>query len=319
MIKLTIVKANGSLSFWSLCSIILLDCERQWLLFIIIMHRTSKGLERNTNKKVPPHRFYLSALNLEIKNLLNSYSRNLATHTVPFRSRPEKLNLLKIWILNELKEILMILEQIDDLNKKYRSAKRIRASLQSYQTFDRLKFYIKALYEWLYHLKELIESNQPLKSKLEKEGLWAKLKVYCEIRDKVITHKAGRNGRTGIQVYLSEGMTLPKSADDIELLMLPFAPSASDQQKLDELYTKCWPGLKDHSDYDYFGKWRMLSNWFHELDGELQKEVKVFFSQFGMITHSPSRVAAFIEKLIKALHAEFFPQISTPPPPTARA
>ena len=144
-----------------------------------------------------------------IREILNSNRIRFAIHDpqVP----PSDIRLLAGRVFAELGEIATILEMIYEtaechrvtqtrlLDEKFPSGtvdettelgkEFLRLWEDSMRCVSRQTIHIKALYEWLYHLKELIEADQVLKDLVEPVH-WAKLTAHCDFRAKLITHKA---------------------------------------------------------------------------------------------------------------------------------
>ena len=147
---------------------------------------------------------------LEIQQLLSA-SRTDPTASSDVASVPNRLGVLRSLVYSEFSEIMTILSMLNDNVDTLRSAAKRMNELQRRipsgpidpssadgkvyidvmdrhrLSSDRLQVLIKVLYEWIYHLSELLTS--PQMRRLVSAPLWLRLQSYCAFRSRLVTHQ----------------------------------------------------------------------------------------------------------------------------------
>lgn len=284
-----------------------------------IMCFFEKGLIRFMTRKIKitSKKKFINSV-LEIRKIIETH-RLESTISKP-KVIPKKTEILKKLILSEIYEIITIfemmyksIEKIDESNIKMDKLRKrlpqgtidrstpegkefVVATNEYMEKTTWLKVYIKMLYEWLYHLKELLESNKKIHSLISKP-LWLKLQWYCEFRNKLVTHKKKA------QVYLMEGARFSSEWVDFEILMTPFVPPKSAVKELNTLFNQCAENLpeKEATVNNFFERCRIL---YHNLDilpSNQKSKVKSFIEKYGTISDKPIHMVEYIKDLVKEL------------------
>lgn len=262
------------------------------------------------------------------KKFLNSVleiGKILDTHRLEFAESklkiiPKKTKILKKLIFSEIQEILIILkmmyesiEKIDEINiKRYRLRKRLPqgtidsstpegkeliVAINEYmEKITWLKVYIKMLYEWLYHIKELIESDKNIHSLISRT-LWLKLQRYCLFRNKLVTHKKKT------QFYPMDVIRFSSEWIDFEILITPFVPPKSAVEELNTLFNQCAENLseKEATEKNFFERCRILYQNLDDLPDNQKPNVKSFIGKYGTISDKPIHMVEYIRDLVKEL------------------
>jgi len=255
---------------------------------------------------------------LEIRKIIETY--RLEFKISKLKVLPEKTQILKILIWSEIFEILSILkmmyesiEKIDEsnikmdklikrlpqgtINRSTSEGKELIVATNEYrEKTNWLKVYIKILYEWLYHLKELLESNEKIHSLISKP-LWLKLQWYCDFRNKLIAHKKNT------KVYLMEGARFSSEWVDFEILMTPFTPPKSAVKELNTLFNQSAKNLpeKEATVNNFFERCRILYHNLNMLPNNQKSKVKYFVKKYGTISDKPIHMVEYIKDLVKEL------------------
>ncbi len=257
----------------------------------------------------------------------------LQTHRTSFAIRvpkpiPEKIQLVKQLIFAEFSEIVtlekMTYERMDsfgtinqrmlELGKKLPSGtidettpegtEYISLVNQFRKITAELTVLVKALYEWLYHLQELMQGHAEIWS-LVPPGLRSKVQSECEFRNKLVAHK----GR--LHVFPLGGMKFSGGGESIELIMMPMSPDEVMSKELNGLYTKCAPHLPadEAGEQNLYEKCRVLARNMDKFPGQLRKEVISFVQKYGSISAEPVDLA----ELVRDLAASLVPTMATKP------
>lgn len=273
------------------------------------MERHSKG---RTNKD----RFLQSIL--DIKAVMEIYRTKFAIDIT--KSIAGRLQLLKGLILSEISEIVTILGMIhknmENLYSTQERMKELRQKLpsgtvdesssegseyvsvinQHMEITSELKIYIKTIYEWLYHLMDLIRSHRKIRS-LVPSQYWKKLESHCEFRSKLVAHKKAT------QVYTSAGMRYSAKDFNVELLLTPFAPPASALKELASMFTQCADVLtnKEANEKNYFERCKILYYNLDKFADGQREQIVSFIKRYGTISAQPVELAEFARDLVKDL------------------
>lgn len=160
-----------------------------------------------------------------------------------------------------------------------------------------LKVLTKAIYEWLYHIREDINSEPTLKAAVP-TTLRSQLERYCTFRNILVTHKKGR------KVHASAGLRHMNDFSKFEILLVPFATLPEKViQHLTGLYDKAKPHLDSAEalQENIIERMAILYRRLHRFPGELQAEVKTFLTHYGTISDTPNDMAAFLNEFTTAI------------------
>lgn len=264
--------------------------------------------------KITSKKKFLNSI-LEIGKILET--RRLEFAESKLKIIPKKTKILKELIFSEIQEILIILkmmyesiENMDEINiKRYKLRKRLPQGTTDISTPEGKKFineymekitwlkvYIKILYEWLYHIKELLESDKNIHSLISRP-LWLKLQRYCLFRNKLVTHKEK------IQVYPTEVISFSSVWVDFKILITSFVPPESVVEELNTLFNKCAENLseKEAIEKNFFERCRILYQNLDDLPDNQKPNVKSFIGKYGTISDKPIHMVEYIRDLVKEL------------------
>jgi len=271
----------------------------------------------NRKIKIKSKKKFINSV-LEIKKIIETHRLKFAVSKL--KVIPKKTRILKKLILSEIYEILTIfemmyesIEKIDECNIKMDELRKrlpqgtidrstlegkefIIATNEYMEKTTWLKVYIRMLYEWLYHLKELLESNKKIHSLISRP-LWLKLQWYCEFRNKLVTHKKKA------QVCLMEGVRISSKWGDFEILITPFVPPESAVKELNTLFNQCAENLpgKEATEKNFFERCRILYHDLNILPSNQKSKVKSFIEKYGTISAKPIHMVEYIKDLVKEL------------------
>ena len=229
---------------------------------------------------------------------------------------------LKRFIYIELSDITAILELINDLSKQYEEAKGkfskywhladpghrfqkespyqeelLQTSTSMFLIKSRLIFCMKALHEWLYHLKDKFEKDGIGSAEIG-DNPWKNLKACCGIRNNLITHK----GKT--QDNLVEDVSESLIDGSIELDLVPYAPTIAAGESLEKLLEKLPANLNPEgftAKKSYYESVELLINEYVNLPGELQGEWHKFIEDHGSISLTSIKIAEFMLEIVNKL------------------
>lgn len=272
--------------------------------------------EKNKRNRLPQ-------LILDIERVMESYRTKFAIEVT--RLVPGRLDLLKRLIFSEISEIVTILKMIhksmDDLYADEEKMNELRQRLPSgtvdeknpdgsefisitnrhMEIISELKIHIKTLYEWLYHLSELIQSHHKIRP-LVSQKPWEVLQSHCAFRSKLITHKKG------IQVYLMGGGRFSARAGSIELLMMPFSPPELAIKEINTLFSQCTTNLitEEATEVNFYERCRILYRNLDKFTGTQRAIIISFIERYGTISAQPVDIAEYVRDLVR----EFMPKLS---------
>lgn len=255
----------------------------------------------------------------DIDKVMDTHRTRLAAHiTKPNRPR---IVILKNLIFYEISDIVIVLkmicrrmqelrlldERIMELRKRISLGMVDRrtsegdqfflAATRQHEATGELEIHIKTIYEWLYHVRDLIRSHSAIRSLVESK-YWNKLESHCEFRSKLITHKKG------MQVITIGGMRYSARDFDAEIVLMPFAPPPSAMKELASLFTQCASILTadESNEKNFFERCKIL---FRNLDkltnNKARKQVVSFVQRYGTISAQPIKLAEFVRDLAKNL------------------
>ena len=162
----------------------------------------------------------------------------------------------------------------------------------SLRCVSRQTIHIKALYEWLYHLKELIEADRALKRLVEPVH-WAKLTAYCDFRDRLITHKSGLKGP------VLGGMIYSADMQKIELNLVVLGLPQSAIRELDTLFNQCASELtaEESTEANVYERCRILSRQLYRFRDHRRGRIVAFFGKYGTRSQNPGDIAEFVAEM----------------------
>ena len=168
---------------------------------------------------------------------------------------------------------------------------------QHFQLISELKVLTKALYEWVYHIREDLESVPTLRAAVPK-ALWSRLERFCTFRKSLVTHK------TTLKVHTGGGLRSSKDFAKFEILMVPFRglPETAGKE-LKTLYevAKSYLDPGEAAEENNFERMAILYRRLSLFPGHLQARVKPFIAQYGTISDTPRDLAEFLDELAAAL------------------
>lgn len=255
----------------------------------------------------------------DIEKIIDTHRTRLAAHiTKPSRPR---IVILKNLIFYEISDIVIILkmicrrmqelrlldERIMELRKRVplgtvdRSTPEgdqfCSAATRQHEATSELEIHIKTIYEWLYHVRDLIRSHCPIHSLVE-STYWNKLESHCEFRNKLVAHKKG------MQVITMGGMRYSARDFDAEIVLMPFAPPASAVKELSPLFARCASILAtdEANEKNFFERCKILFRNLDKLTNNTARgQVVSFVQRYGTISAQPIELAEFVQDLAKNL------------------
>jgi len=271
----------------------------------------------------------LSEVIAEIKPVRRSYAELLEQSDGWADPTPPAGLIVERFFLSEIADIITLLTLIDNSSKRLferKSALR-KADIFEYPTLSKklrwfpgkvapteqiwseeeLPLFIKALYEWIFHISELFRKNpKTIGKKFPNSGpLREQLIAYCDFRAKLITHKSSKVG----DVW--GGHTMETESGEIELWVLRMK-LGKDEEVLKNLFTKYSEELKlDPPQYDHMFSWiRILAKHRHELTGTIRDELEKFIARNGFISQTPTQIARFIKEMLSTMMLRFSSKVS---------
>lgn len=239
------------------------------------------------------------------------------------RPTPEKRDLARVFLYNDLYEAAALLgmirktiqalqetnarllEHVESLRSRERhdidgASEASSIMVRRMELGPELTVLTKALYEWLYHIQEDIESEPTLNVAIP-GALRAQLDRYCVFRHKLVTHKKERKvfATGGIRSNIHD-----PSKTEILLVPIEHFPERAIKE-LDRLYEAARPYLdtaeaSEENVYERMGiLYRRLGQFTG--DSDLQAKVKDFIDHYGTISDTPHELAAFLDEFTAAV------------------
>ncbi|MEM1577954.1 MAG: hypothetical protein QXM27_03025 [Candidatus Pacearchaeota archaeon] len=238
-----------------------------------------------------------------------------------------KFHTIKCLIFSQLVEILDLLEiigkdmdtlhkTVNNLSKLYRnknikdeniSSKKEELWDKQFETVTRLKFEIKAIFLWLYQLKELLEH---LMKKLRTQKTnhlisgetYSRLISFCEYRHKLVSHKYR------LQRYYGEIMGVSPKWGDIKFSYLAALPSELPEKEINELFDRIrkYFNEKNQIRNDIPEKYKILCENLWRFSRKDRRKISSLLEKFGGSFPPIIEVARFINTLI----FELIPRLS---------
>jgi len=255
----------------------------------------------------------------DTEEILDTYRGGIVVHiTKPIRPQ---IIILKNLIFSEISDIVIILKMIcrrmEELRLLDERTRRLQkrmpggtvdrstpegdefflAAIRQNEANSELAIHMKTIYEWLYHVMDLIRSHSAIHSLVE-STCWNKLKSHCEFRNKLIAHMKG------MQVITMCGMTYSPRDFYAEIVLMPFVPPACAVKELASLFARCASILAadEANEKNFFERCKIL---FRNLDkltnNATRKQVVSFVQRYGTISAQPIELAEFVRDLAKNL------------------
>ncbi|MFM8552685.1 MAG: hypothetical protein ACKOCD_10345 [Nitrospiraceae bacterium] len=233
---------------------------------------------------------------------------------------PVRARILTVLIFGEIEEIMTILRMLDEsrdraclLNEELQTLQKqlpsgtVDISMEIGHNFNvvaisyfeetaRLKIHIKTLYEWLYHLKELLDGDHAIRQLVSPEH-WSRLEAYGEVRGALIAHKTKFAG------YVMSGVRYSKNLEKIELTLNAWNLSDGVAKELDVLFGQCAEvlSIEERQEANFYERCRILSTKQHALKGNERARVVAFIRKYGTFLEDPSEMAEFAAQLVEDL------------------
>ncbi|MBI4468778.1 MAG: hypothetical protein HY650_05575 [Acidobacteria bacterium] len=254
---------------------------------------------------------------LEIDQVLNEHRDAFAITAL--RPMPAQMEVIKRLTISELNEILILLKMIGRaLRARGAAYLTIMASLKStsprsadagvgdktqiqdaqtqmMSTGMELQVLVKALYEWLYHLSELL--TDPTIEGLVPGPLLEKLERYSAFRSKVVTHTKDR------AVLPMGALRSAPNFADVELVMTPFEFPEPAISELEALYEDCRREIANDeaTGENLHERCVILLNNLDKFKDLRRGRIISFIGRFGAISPNVSEVAECIRDLTSVL------------------
>lgn len=160
----------------------------------------------------------------------------------------------------------------------------------------KLTIHIKTLYEWVYHLKELIEADPTIKELVPKEQ-WGRLNAYAEFRGALIAHK------TRLAGYVFAAMRYALNFEKIELMLTAWSPPGEAAKEIEILFGQCQSELsrEEAAETSFSERCRILNARQDRFKGELRARVVAAIRKYGAFSENPPDIAEFVANLAREL------------------
>ena len=172
------------------------------------------------------------------------------------------------------------------------------AATRQHEATTELEIHVKTIYEWLYHVMDLIRSHSTILSLIKTSTCWNKLDSHCEFRNKLVAHKKG------MQVIAMGGMTYSARNFKAEIVLMPFVPPASALKEVESLFARCASILEadEANEKNFFERCKIL---FRNLDklknNTVRRRVVSFVQRYGTTSAQVIELAEFVRDLAKDL------------------
>lgn len=198
--------------------------------------------------------------------------------------------------------ILATMNELKGLNESLKQdcADKTKINKQ-FESGDHMRVLIKAVYEWLYHLKNHIEGDQNIK-RLVDVKVFEKLKTYCEFRGQLIAHKKG------LRVLTMSALRYNPTNQSAEILMTSFAQYPETVYKeMSRLYKKSAEECHevDPMTNNFNEQCKVLCNNLDKLPKDLRNSIREFLKKYGAISADIGELA----KLTCDLSRDLMPDI----------
>lgn len=168
-------------------------------------------------------------------------------------------------------------------------------------TQNEIKVNIQVIYEWLYHLKELLEHYKDL---LTGNDLWLRMQLHCKFRNHIITHPS-------ISLFPRKGMPFSERYDDVWLEAHTYFPTDQAFQELECLLFGLLGAHVSRQPNEVTGfavGCSQLFDTIHERPSELVKQLgpfmgklDAFILKWGAVSASPLTLAEHVRSLTNVL------------------
>ena len=266
----------------------------------------------------------LLSLIVEMKQIVDTHATEIAIRASSDPSIPEQIEVRKRSLLAEIQEAVTILSMTQEviavlrevqagmrelypqvpagpIDQSTDAGRRFRELMTlQFKFMPRLVVLIKALYEWIYHLSELLDT--PQMQDLLTDHLRSRLQAYCAFRNKLVAHQQYA------EVDRMRGM-MRFSGDfsSIELMLTPFTPPGAASKELDTLFPQCSDKLTDEErkEENFFERCRILANALDRFRDDRRGRIISFMERYGAISDTPIRIAQFLRDFVR----EVVPQL----------
>ena len=257
--------------------------------FIQLIAGIEKVMNTHRTSIVWPVTKPTSVRSVILKNLIFSEISDLAIILdMVFRDMEE---------LGQLDETMRGLQKIVPLGTVDRSTPEgnqlVLTMTRQHRAMSELRIHMETIYEWLYHVKNLINGHPTLLSQIESSTCWEKLKSYCEFRSKLVTHKRG--------MYVIPMRWARYSAMEFstEIVLMPLVPSNSAVTRLSSLFAQCASIFTgdEANEGNFFERYKILFHNRDKLTNNLREQVVSFVRKYGTISAQSIDLAEFAQNL----------------------
>ena len=263
----------------------------------------------------------LLRLVVEIKQIVDVGAASIAVRGSSAPSIPQQLDVRKRSVLSEIREAVTILtmaqeviavlrdvidvgmhelyaqlpegpiDQSTDAGKRFNELFGLQITLM-----PRLSFLIKALYEWIYHLGELLDAP-PLQQLLPGQ-MRSRLRAYCAFRDKLVAHQ-----QYAVVDLMRGAMRFSGDFNSIELMLTSAAQPATATTELEALFTACGDKLTDteREEGNFVERCKILANALDRFRDARRGRISSFIERYGAVSDTPIGIARFLRDLAQAV------------------
>ena len=194
------------------------------------------------------------------------------------------------------------LRKIDQDQQHSRNPDDTKTAGRDAEQYIRLRFsltpqiivLVKAIYVWLYHLREDFEAHADLRALVPNE-LWSHLHRYCIFRNALITHKEG------LQVIAAGGTRFGPDSTNMEMFIVPIASVPQNMiHEVMNLFDQAKPYLEpqDAAEENFYERLGILYRRLTRLPSELRGPVKKCLSKYGTISDTPEEISSFVREFV---------------------
>jgi len=161
------------------------------------------------------------------------------------------------------------------------------------KAMSELRIHMETIYEWLYHVKDLINDYPTLLSQIKNSTCWKKLKSYCEFRNRLVTHKRG------MQVIPMPWARYSAMEFSTEIVLMPLVPSNSAVTRLSSLFAQCASIFTgdEANEGNFFERCKILFRNRDKLTNNQRSQVVSFVEKYGTISAQSIDLAEFAQDL----------------------
>lgn len=162
----------------------------------------------------------------------------------------------------------------------------------------RLVVHMKATYEWLTHIKELLTAYGL--RQLIPDSHWRKLSALCIIRHKLIAHKQNK------KTYFFGGVRHMPNYEDIQPLLSASNLPKSIIQEVEKLFFDCSDKLdeKERTEQNYHERLSILASKLGEINDDRRKRIVFIIERYGVFLPKLSELVIFVDEFFGGLVPE---------------